>query len=424
MDKSRSSGLQRLILYNCVNLQYYLQMVNSFYDAFITDGHWRKTLAAVRALGRERLQVAVGESTAFSMAGFSRYCRQRVVYPSAQSTPEEFVAYLLDLLSRQSCRLLLPMEDETVHLLSQHRDRFSRLTYLPVPSPDKLEAARDKAHVITLAQRLGVPVPKTWLIHDPAEIDGLADALPFPVVVKPRVSSGAVGVAYIADRQSFRQRYLAVHRRFPFPMIQETIPREGPGYGASFLMDEAGRVKASFVHKRLREYPVSGGASTLRVSVRHDDIYESALALLKAMDWFGVAMVEFKIDPRDGQPKLMEINPRFWGSLALAVHAGVNFPFLLYRMALKEHFQPVQTYRLGVRCRWMLPGDLMHFVFNPERRRLAGDFFRLRAPNLYYDILSWSDPLPALIKVLTPLTFLYDADMKMRLKRRQHSQRF
>lgn len=395
-------------------------MVNSYYDAFITDGHWRKTLAAVRALGQERLRVAVGESTALSMAGFSKYCRRRVVYPSALSTPDDFVSFLSDLISRHPCRLLLPMEDETVHLLSQHRDRFSRWTYLPVPATEKLEAARDKARVITLAQRLGVPVPRTWLIHDPDQIDGLVDDLPFPVVVKPRIGSGAVGVAYVPDRRAFREQYLAVHRRFPFPMVQETIPREGPGYGASFLMDEAGRVKASFVHKRLREYPVSGGASTLRVSVRHDEIYESALSLLKALDWFGVAMVEFKIDPRDGRPKLMEINPRFWGSLALAVHAGVNFPYLIYRMAAGERFKPVETYRLGIQCRWMLPGDLMHFMFNPERSRLLNDFFRLRAPGLYYDILSLTDPVPALVKALTPLTFLYDADMKMRLKRRKH----
>jgi predicted ATP-grasp superfamily ATP-dependent carboligase len=169
----------------------------------------------------------------------------------------------------------------------------------------------------------------------------------------------------------------------------------------------------------LREYPVSGGASTLRVSVRHDEIYEMAHSLLNALQWFGVAMVEFKIDPRDGRPKLMEINPRFWGSLALAIHAGVNFPWLLYRMASNENFKPVETYRLGVQCRWLLPGDLLHFIFNARRSRLMHDFFRFHAGDTRYDILSVKDPLPAVIKMLTPLTFLYDIDMKMRLRRRK-----
>ena len=394
-------------------------MVNCFSEVFITDGHWRKTLAAVRALGKERLRVDVGESTAISVAGFSKYCHRRIVYPSALTTPELFVSYLYDRLSQHAVRMLLPMEDETVHLLSCHRTRFSRLTYLPIPSTDQLEAARDKAHVITVAKQLGIPVPKTWLINDLSEIDRIKDTLPFPVVIKPKISSGAVGVVYPKDKDEFKKQYLSIHRRFPFPMIQETIPREGAGYGASFLMDEATRVKAVFVHKRLREYPVSGGASTLRVSVRNDEIYEMALSLLKALNWYGVAMVEFKVDPRDGRPKLMEINPRFWGSLALAIHAGVNFPYLLYRMALKDNFKPVTTYRLGVKCRWLLPGDLLHFIFNPKRSQLMNQFFRFRAENMYYDILSLKDPMPSIMKVLTPLTFLYDADMKMRLRKRK-----
>jgi predicted ATP-grasp superfamily ATP-dependent carboligase len=394
-------------------------MTKSRFDVFITDGHWRKTLAAVRALGRKGLRVSVGESTTLSVAGFSRYCCKRAVYPSALATPDSFISYLYDFVAKHHVTLLLPMEDETIHLLSRHRDRFSRLTYLPLPSPQKLNTARNKARVIQLAQSLGIPVPKTWAIHDLAELDRIKDLLPYPVVVKPRTGGGAVGVLYLNDKHALLKQYPALHRLSPFPIIQETIPREGSGYGVSLLMDEKSCVKAGFVHKRLREFPVSGGASTLRVSTRNDEMYEMAVSLLKALQWFGVAMVEFKIDPRDGRPRLMEINPRFWGSLALAIHAGVNFPYLLYRMALKETFKPVETYRQNVKCRWLLPGDLLHFIYTPQRRSLLNDFFRFAADDTYYDILSWKDPVPAIVKVLTPLTFLFDADMKMRLRKRK-----
>jgi predicted ATP-grasp superfamily ATP-dependent carboligase len=203
-------------------------------------------------------------------------------------------------------------------------------------------------------------------------------------------------------------------------MIQECIPREGSGYGASFLFDEQSCLKAGFVHKRLREYPVTGGASTLRVSIRHDDIYDMARTLLEKIGWFGVAMVEFKIDPRDGLPKLMEINPRFWGSLSLAIHAGVNFPLLLHKMAMGERFDPVEKYTAGIACRWLIPGDILHFIYNPNRSRIMDDFFRFHARDTFYDILSAQDPIPAIIKFLSPLTFLYDADMKARLKTRRN----
>lgn len=387
-------------------------------EVFITDGHWRKSLAAVRALGRKGVRVAVGESTRLATAAFSKYCCRRVVYPSILKRPSEFLGFLRRELSRRSYQMLLPMEDETLRLISQYHNEFSRLTYLPVVSFEKLELARQKDKILELAEKMGIPIPKTWRIKDLSQLDRLKDSLPYPAVIKPRVSSGAVGISYPRNKEELMKKYLAIHRRFPYPLIQEFIPNHGPGYGASFLLDENAKVKASFVHKRLREYPVTGGASTLRESVRYDDIRDMALALLKELDWFGVAMVEFKVDPRDGIPKLMEINPRFWGSLSLAVEAGVNFPHLLYRISRGENFRPVEHYQTGKRCRWLLPGDILHFIHNPGRMRLLPGFLNFRDKNTAYDILSLNDPLPVLGRLLTPLTFIYDPDMRQRLRDR------
>ncbi|MDX2447266.1 MAG: ATP-grasp domain-containing protein [Desulfobacterales bacterium] len=394
-------------------------MVNTYSDVFVTDGHWRKTLAAVRALGQNHIRVTVGESTRLSMAAFSRYCHRQTTYPSPRLSSHNFLDFMHDLLAKKPFRMLLPMEEDTTYLLSGHLDTFSRLTYLPIPPKDKLTRVRNKANIIRLAEQLGIPVPRTWHIQDLSQLDGIANILPYPVVIKPQVSSGAVGVAYPKNQKELKKTYQTIHQQFPFPMIQEFIPREGNGYGASFLFDEQSSLKAGFVHKRLREYPVTGGASTLRVSIRHDDIYDMARTLLEKIGWFGVAMVEFKVDPRDGLPKLMEINPRFWGSLSLAIHAGVNFPLLLHKMAMGEHFDPVETYRSGIACRWLIPGDLLHFIFNPNRSRIMHDFFRFNARNTFYDILSTQDPIPAIIKILSPLTFLYDADMKARMRTRR-----
>ena len=365
------------------------------------------------------IRVTVGESTRLATAAFSKYCDRVVVYPSPLSRPSDFLDFLHDALSRHSFQMLLPMEDETLDLISRHHREFSRLTYLPFVTTEKLHMARRKDKILNLAREQGIPIPKTWCIREISELDRLKDRLPYPVVIKPRIGSGAVGISYSRHPDDLINQYLSVHRRFPYPLVQERIPPEGPGYGASFLLDEKGEVKAGFVHKRLREYPLTGGASTLRESVRADDIRDMALRLLKALDWFGVAMVEFKLDPRDGTPKLMEINPRFWGSLALAIESGVNFPFLMYRMSLGEDFEPVETYQTGKKCRWLLPGDLLHFLHNPRRMEMEPSFFEFRDKDTAYDIVSLKDPLPALGRVLTPLTFLYDRDMKERLRKRR-----
>jgi predicted ATP-grasp superfamily ATP-dependent carboligase len=386
---------------------------------FITDGHWRKALAAVRALGRRHIPVTVGESTWLATASFSRHCARRVVYPSAALAPDCFLEFLERDLRARPQRMLLPMEDTTIGLAARHRERLSRLTYLPVVAAPTLECAQRKDQVLALARELGIPTPRTFMIDRLAQLETLKHDLPYPVVIKPRTGAGAVGVGYADNPGQLDRLYHRIHRRFAWPLIQERIPAQGAGIGASFLIDEAGRVRASFVHRRLREYPLSGGASTLRESIRHDEIRDMAAHLLKALEWFGVAMVEFKIDPRDGRPKLMEINPRFWGSLALAIHAGVDFPHLLYRLARGERFAPVDRYRLGVQCRWLLPGDLLHFIHKPKRHRLMPDFFCWRRPDLYYDIISLRDPWPTLARLLTPLTFLYDADMRRRLEARR-----
>jgi len=388
-------------------------------SVFITDGHWRKTLAATRALGRQGVHVTVGETTRLATAAFSKHCRRTVVYPSPHLQPGQFVAFLHHLLSQHSFEMLLAMEDLTLDLITRFRDQFARLTYLPVVTNAQLRAAQRKDTVLKLASTLGIPIPRTWYVDALSQIEDLKNTLPYPVVIKPRVGGGAVGISYPRNADELVHKYRVVHRRFPFPLIQEKIPSHGAGFGASFLMDENSRVKAAFVHKRLREYPVSGGASTLRESVRHDTLRDMGETLLKALNWFGVAMVEFKIDPRDGTPRLMEINPRFWGSLALAIEAGVNFPYLLLRMARGEKFKPVEQYEIGKRCRWLLPGDLLHFIKNPQRRRLQPPFFKFLDANMAYDILSLSDPLPTLARGLTPLTFLYDPDMQLRLQMRK-----
>jgi predicted ATP-grasp superfamily ATP-dependent carboligase len=388
-------------------------------DVFLTDAHWRKSLAAVRALGVNGVRITVGESTRLATAAFSKYCHRTIVYPSPFFNPADFVHFLLRELSRHSYQMLLPMEDETTFLISKFHSEFSRRTYLPIPSLEKLQFANRKDKILRLAEDKGIPIPKTWHIDDITQLNDLKNSLPYPVVIKPRKSAGAVGVFYPKNSDELIKQYLRIHQRFPFPLIQERIPSHGNGYGASFLMGENGEVKASFVHKRLREYPVTGGASTLRESVRHDNIRDMAHTLLKALDWFGVAMVEFKMDPRDGIPKLMEINPRFWGSLSLAITAGVNFPYLLLKMSRGETFKPVEHYQIGKKCRWLLPGDILHFIFNPKRMSLLPEFIYFWDKKTSYDILSLKDPMPILGRMLTPLTFLYDQDMKHRLKLRK-----
>ena len=237
-------------------------------------------------------------------------------------------------------------------------------------------------------------------------------------MIKPRISSGSFGIVYVKKKEDLVSSYQRVHQRYPFPLVQEYIPDGGGTFGFSALFDESSNIKAAFVHKKLRMYPVQGGPSTLREGVIHPHIMELGLSLLKALNWVGIAMVEFKVDPRDGIPKLMEINPRFWGSLQLAIFSGVDFPYLILKMAKGEQFEPVLQYPIGRRSRWLLFGDILHFVDNPRRFRLHPSFFRFFDQETCDDMISKDDPLPVLGAMATFFTFLYDPEMKQFLERR------
>jgi predicted ATP-grasp superfamily ATP-dependent carboligase len=382
----------------------------------VTDGHFRKTLAVVRSLGRKGIPVTVGERTYLNTSFFSKYCFKRLVYPSPRRSPDQFIDFILKEIKKAYYDCLFPMEEETLLLLAKYHSEISQYTYLLCPDSKKIEFVRDKRNLMQFAEAHGIPMPKTY--YHPLTQALPLDSIPIPAVIKPRISSGSFGIVYVKREEDLIPAYQCVHEQFPFPLIQEWIPDGGGVFGLSALFDEASNIKAAFVHKKLRMYPVQGGPSTLREGVDHPQIMEIGLSLLKSLNWVGVAMVEFKVDPRDGIPKLMEINPRFWGSLQLAIVSGVDFPYLILRMARKESFEPVVRYEVGKRSRWLLLGDILHFLNNPNRLHLHPSFFHFFDPDTSYDIISKDDPLPILGSVATFFTFLYDPEMKRFLERR------
>jgi predicted ATP-grasp superfamily ATP-dependent carboligase len=394
-------------------------------NVLVTDGHWRKSLAVIRSLGRRGVHVTVGERTFLNTSFFSKYCARRIVYPSPRRYPDRFIEFLLKEIKKSHYDCLFPMEEETLLLLAKHHSEIDKYTYLIIPDLQKIEFVRDKGNLIQFAEGHGIPIPKTFFylptFSPPIGREGgevSLSSIPIPAVIKPRISSGSFGIVYVRKREDLIPSYQKVHARYPFPLIQEWIPDGGGTFGISVLFDEASNVKAAFIHKKLRMYPVQGGPSTLREGVEHPQIMELGLSLLKSLNWTGVGMVEFKVDPRDGIPKLMEINPRFWGSLHLAIVSEVDFPYLILKMARGESFIPVLRYPVGKRCRWLLFGDILHFFKNPNRFHLQPSFFHFFEPDTFYDILSKDDPFPVLGSMATFFTFLYDPEMKRFLESR------
>jgi predicted ATP-grasp superfamily ATP-dependent carboligase len=147
-------------------------------------------------------------------------------------------------------------------------------------------------------------------------------------------------------------------------LVQEFVPGHGE---AIFLLSSQGESVAVFAHRRLRERPPSGGVSVLRESITPDpELLRDSERLLADLGWTGVAMVEYRRAP-DGRAVLMEINPRLWGSLQLAIDSGVDFPVLQLALHRREVCQP-RVARVGVRTRWLM-GDVDHVLIALRKPR-------------------------------------------------------
>lgn len=357
----------------------------------VTDGRSRASLAIIRALGKRGIKVTIGE--AFNCPSFySKYVSEKLLYPPPDKQPDLFIEHVLNLVRNGEYDVIITVRDDATLLLAKNRDTFNQYVNTAVANYETIDMGRDKSKTIKVALSSNVPCPKTYFPEKPDDLEQLKNKLDYPLIIKPNKSSGSRGIKVVNSFEKLLIEYQKVYSIYGPALVQEFIPYGG-AYGVSMLFNK-GEPRAVFTHKRLRQYPASGGPSTLRESVRYPEIEEYATRLLKKLSWHGVAMIEFRIDARTNEPKLMEINPRFWGSLQLAIHSGVDFPYMLYELAMRGDVEPVFDYKVGTKVRWLLPGDILWFLSTPNKLKSLPEFLKFKG--MGYDILSLDDPLPAI----------------------------
>lgn len=319
--------------------------------------------------------------------------------PDPIADPHGYAARIGEVVDGHAIDLVIPIAEPA--MLAILGSRATIRATVPFPDLQAFEAVSDKQRLLRVATEVGIRVPRqidvTHLSHS-ASID-----FDPPYVMKPHRS---VCTAFDGTRRKLGVSWahtprelaagLAMYPDAAYPvLVQEAVT--GPGIGIFVLLDEGGLV-ASFAHRRVREKPPSGGVSVLRQSEPMNSLLlEKSIQLLRRFDWRGVAMVEYKIDETTDEPVLMEINGRFWGSLQLAIDAGVDFPKLLVEAGRSF---PASEYA-SVRSRWFW-GDVDHVigVWRDQRstmrdrvRALMG-WLRAFGPGYREEVFRWSDPNP------------------------------
>lgn len=380
----------------------------------VTDASKRETLAIVRSLSKKGIAVTVGEDRKLCCSFFSKYIKNKIIYPNPAENPFSFIKSIYELVKRSKYDAIFPVDDQTTILFSKYKDKLSKYTKVPVADYETIMKGRDKAKTIKIAMENGIPCPKTYFVDDIEEIR--KDEIEFPVVIKPRESSGARGIAYVNSLEELMREYKKVKKRYGTPLIQEYIPHNGGHYSVCALFNQDSEPRAIFVYKELRQYPITGGPATFSVSVEKTDVLKYAIKLLKAMKWYGVAHLDFLIDSRDKKPKLLEVNPRFWSSLELAILSGVDFPYLLYKMALDDDVETVTKYETGIKLRFLV-GDILWLLGTKNKLKALPEFLKFMDGSIGYAIWSLDDPKPIVGFILDNLLCMIKKDRREHILR-------
>ncbi len=331
----------------------------------ILDGDHNNALAIVRNFGLSKKYIIdVVAYSKFALCFFSKFTNNKFIIPHPKENEENFLTEIIKILKENKYATIIPVSYLSFQILSKNIKSIKKYTNLTITSYQNILSASNKIETYKIAEKLKIPYPKTYYIETPNEINNLS--IKYPCVIKAPLEMGKNLVEYARNFSELKKKYHKILSSYKFkeaqPIIQEYIKGEGAGF---FAFYKKGKLINWFIHKRIREYPVSGGASTVAKSYYNEKIFENGKKILDYLGWEGVAMVEFKKDNASGTYKLMEINAKFWGSLELAISAGVNFPEMLVLDALNLDIPQIRKYQ-NVKFQWILSGDIFHIIEKPS----------------------------------------------------------
>lgn len=373
-------------------------------------------LAILRELGRAGVRVVAISDDPQCIGFASKYVARRIRVDGHRSP--EVIAAVNDIAREFGPVSLMTVSEANLMWLDSVRGAFAPPVRLAVPTATVMAGVLDKSCTLRAAQKVGIDTPITFEPESMLSIEQAAKRIRYPAVLKwkdvnavaPRLGKAGLPIVkaeFVHDRSqllSVAARYASIGE---WPLVQEYCP--GHGLGQFYFMHEGKAVRA-FQHRRVAEWPPQGGYSAVCDSLpmdEHTELQSKSVALLGELGWEGVAMVEYRHDPKTGRSMLMEINGRFWGSLPLAVAAGAGFVRLAHAAALGGHWPELGPVTPGLRCR-MVAAEvkrLHRIIFQPERisdpafrrqpaaelLRFFGDFVR---PQVCYFVWATDDPAP------------------------------
>lgn len=361
-------------------------------------------LVVLHALAGRGHEIIAADDRLLPFGLRSRYATSTECLP--HELADDFPDALFSLVQRHRPDVVLPFMGGFA--ISRQRERFERETHVLVPPIEAYAAVNDKQCLLEYCAAVGVAHPRLLDLNS-AE-SALASASVPAVVIKPKENlGGGLGVFVVREVEKLREVYRLVAEKHGDPTVSEYIPGpDSDNFALHLLLDRDSRAVCAFAYQKMRLSPLGTGLTAAGISRRAPDLVRLVLPMLQQLLWVGPADLEFKRDSRDGEWKLIEINPRFSGAVAFPIGCGVNLPDLTCRAAMGEQLPEATAFDYAEGIRYWNPPHYARSVtqelrecraplelLRDVRRELGGT----RVGNPYV----WRDPAPVLGKVLFSL---------------------
>ncbi len=315
-------------------------------------GMFETGLAVGRSLGRAGVRV-LGLDSVKKIGFYSKYIDCRIC-PHPVEREGEFIAFLLELAKNQEQKpVLFITSDEFLIAVSRNRRSIESRYLLSIPEPNIIESITDKLKQYELCGKAGVAAPKTFVAHSFADVQQIKDELPYPVFIKGREVNcwrKVMGVDQKGFLVNNPGELLATFRllfeRGAVGLIQEVIP--GPDsnhFKACCYVGREGDVLLAFALQKVRQQPIRFGFGCVVESIYYPKLLELGREFLTRIEYRGVGSVEFKLDERTSELKVIELNPRYWQQNGLAEKCGMNFPLMNFLDVTGCKPKAIVTYR-------------------------------------------------------------------------------
>lgn len=334
----------------------------------------------------------------------SKYVQKYYKIPAAKEGKVDFVQGLVEILKNKKYDLILPFGNDANHAVNRAQDEIRKYSRVLTPPNEIHEIAYDKKATFDHCLKNGIDAPATFFDYSDSDLDAIAKTLKFPAVIKARSGSGVKsGLRYANNPDELKAKYQEVsqliinngRQGYANPIIQEFIP--GYVHDACLLFDQ-GRVLAILTQVRYLMYPIYGGVGAINITTHDKPLRDAAIRLMESLNWTGPAQVEFKYDDRDKKYKLIEINPKLWGTLDLSIQSGVSFPVIIRDHLLGEKVKQSKY-----------PADNCYYFLFPQTSLAALQSLspfgcknlkpKKKITRKFFDV-DWGDPKPLIGRII------------------------